>query len=87
MPKKLTKADIIQNSDLKKIWETIANLKTVVAKLSKNMNIKKTMETIQIPATNSKKKCSQPKEKEKKQKMSVPKGDRLLRVIFKQLRR
>ena len=79
MSKKPAKgSDVIQKIDLKKIWETIADLKTVVAKLSKNMNIKKTMETIEAQTTNSKKKCSQPKEKKKKQKMSVPKGDRLL---------
>ena len=70
-------SDVIQNSDLKKIWETTADLKTVVAKLSKNMenlskNIK-TLETIEIPATNSKKKCSQPKEKKKEAKNVRPK--------------
>ena len=87
MSKKPTKgSDVIQNSDLKKIWETIADLKTVVTKLSKNMNIKKAMKTIEVPATNSKKKCSQPKEKKKEAKNVCPKRGSLITSYFQTIK-
>ena len=71
--KRATKGSQTVNSDIKKIWESIGELKEAVSQICQNLPIKESIETNAVLTTNSKKKSNQSKRKQKHKKVLVPK--------------
>ena len=80
--KRVTKGSQATNSDIKKIWESIDELKEAVSQICQNLPTKESIETNTVSTANSKKKSNQSKRKQKLEKSTCPKRDGLITSYF-----